>query len=106
MRPEQVDWRSGKVAFWNMDFLDLLKPLMDQVADLKEDLAQVRYEGGILVDIGWYPEFSGDGEFSVRVVQEADWDEPLFQEEHRSLDGLLACLAKAVLIAEAAGASG
>jgi hypothetical protein len=38
-------------------------PLAEQVSDLKEDLAQVEYPAGVLLDVGWYPELSLDGTF-------------------------------------------
>lgn len=106
MRPECVDWHSGEVLFWDLDFLDPLKPLMDQLDDLKEDLAQVRYRGGVIVDVGWFPELSCDGGFVVSVVRESDWDQPLFREDHRSVDGLVACLREAVHLACTIGAVG
>jgi hypothetical protein len=103
MKPEQLDWHSGTVVFWDLDFLDPLKPLINQIDDLKEDLAQIRYPGAVLVDIGWFPEFSSEGSFVVSVVREPHWDEPLFREEHRTVDELLRRLPEAVRIANAAG---
>lgn len=100
MRPDQIDWDSGEVVFWGLGFLVPLKPLADQIDDLKEDLAQVRYAGDVVLDIGWYPEFSEEGEFVVRVVRESHWDEPLFLEAHKTVDGLLKCLKEAILAAK------
>ncbi|MFT3927536.1 MAG: hypothetical protein QM778_33700 [Myxococcales bacterium] len=102
MLSNSLDWQGGRVEFWDLAFLDPAVPLLDQLADLKEDLAQVRYGTNVLLDVGWFPEFSDDGWFSVRVVVEPDWDEPLFIENHRTVDGLLACLSKATGIAVAA----
>ncbi len=106
MRCEQIPWESGEVVFWDLSFLDPQRPLTDQVEDLKEDLAQVKYARGVLLDIGWYPEFSSEGAFVVRVVRETDWDQPLFLEKHRGVDGLLECIPRAVAAAEVAGAHG
>ncbi len=48
------NWRSGRVSFWDMSRLDVSQPLIDQLAELKEDLAQVEFANGIALDVGWY----------------------------------------------------
>ena len=98
MLSEQINWETGQVVYWDLGFLDNQRPLIDQLDGLKEDLAQVRY-GDLLLDLGWYPEFSGDGEFVVRVVCRADWDAPVFQDSSRSVEGLLLCLETAIRVA-------
>lgn len=100
MKREQVDWHSGRVVFWDLDFFDAKIPLEVQIDDLKEDLAQILYPHGVLIDIGWYPEFALSGAFVVRVVRETKWDEPLLLEEYKSADELLKGLVRTVLVAE------
>jgi hypothetical protein len=102
MKPEEIDWGSGSVAFWDLAFLDPKKPLPEQIDDLKEDLAQAHFHGGIVLDAGWFPSFSEDGAFVVRVVRETDWDDPLFLEKSKTVAGLLASIRRAVVIAAAA----
>jgi hypothetical protein len=104
MNRTQIDWRSGNVTFWALDFLDVDKPLLEQLDDLKEDLAQAQY-GGLVLDIGWFPSFSEEGTFVVRVVQQSDWDAPLFLEEPATLSDMLASVGRAVQVAETASAS-
>jgi len=99
MRSDHIDWESGKVIFWDMEFLDLLKPLTEQLSNLKEDLVQVKY-GDRVLDVGWYPEFSNEGEFVIRVVHGTNWDEPLFQESCRTTDGFWRCLKTAIKVAQ------
>lgn len=99
MRSVHIDWKSGHVVYWGLDFLDPFKPLVDQLDDLKEDLAQITY-GDRVLDIGWYPEFSAEGEFVVRVVRGTDWDNPLFQESRHTVEDLLPCLKAAITVAK------
>jgi hypothetical protein len=99
MRFEEVDWESGEVVFWDLGSLDPSRPLVDQVEDLKEDLVQVRY-GLVTLDVGWYPEFSSEGEFVVRVVRDANWDKPLLVESSKTVDGLLTCIRRALAVAK------
>jgi len=101
MLPDVIAWSVGEVIFWDLVFLDLARPLSEQVDNLKEDLAQVRFPRGLLIDVGWYPECSRDGAFVVRVVRDADWDNPLFLERHSKVEGLLRSLQRAVVIADA-----
>ncbi len=99
MQSAEIDWESGHVAYWDLGFLEPLRPLVDQLDGLKEDLAQVSY-GERVLDVGWYPEFSDEGEFVVRVVRGANWDEPLFEESCRTVAALLSCLKAAIVVAE------
>jgi hypothetical protein len=105
MKSESIEWRSGKVTYWDLDSLDPGKPLSEQFDELKEDLAQVRFPGDVVLDVGWYPESSLDGSFSVRIVHDSDWDTLLFVEESASVAELLTCLPRAIAAAEAAGRS-
>lgn len=100
MSPEIIDWGSGEVLLWDLWFLDQSQPLLEQVDCLKEDLAQVAYENEVLLDIGWYPEFSDAGGFVIRVVKQINWDEPLFIDSNKTVDGFLSALKEAILIAK------
>ncbi|HML51387.1 MAG TPA: hypothetical protein PKD84_08255 [Propionicimonas sp.] len=99
MRAEHIDWETGEVEFWDLDFLDPLTPLSQQREGLKEDLAQVRFGNGVLIDVGWYPEGSVTGEFVIRVITDTNWDEPLLVASHRAVEGLVAALQEAVTAA-------
>ena len=103
MKRTEINWRSGDVTFWDLDFLDVDIPLPEQLDDLKEDLAQARYDGFVL-DIGWFPSFSEQGTFIVRVVHESDWEAPLFIEKPATLSDMLESVGRAVRVAEAARA--
>ena len=102
MFSRDIDWQSGLVTFWDLDFLDPTVPVLAQLSGLKEDLAQISYGGQIALDVGWYPEFSEAGAFVVRVVRIDDWETPLFIEEHRSVQELAHSMSRAARVAEAA----
>lgn len=44
---------------------------------LKEDMLQVEFAGGFLLDVGWYPEFDASGGFRINVIKNYDWDRPV-----------------------------
>lgn len=48
-----------------------------QIDLLKEDMLQVEFAGGLLLDVGWYPEFDVAGGFRINVIKNFDWDRPL-----------------------------
>ncbi|WP_269632538.1 hypothetical protein [Pelomonas sp. BJYL3] len=100
MKPTEIDWRSGIIDYWDLDFLDLRQDMAAQAEYLKEDLAQVKYSSDVLLDIGWYPEFSPSGEFVVTVIRGGDWESPLFQGSANSVQALLTCLVTAVVAAD------
>jgi len=53
----------------------------EQIDKLNEDLLQVEYPGDILLDLGWYPASSRQGQFQVRVIRNFSWDAPIFYAE-------------------------
>ncbi len=103
MAPDETDWGTGKVVFWDLTFLDAATPLEEQANDLKEDLVQVSYPGGVVLDIGWYPDCAPDGEFMVLVVKDADWQSPALCERARTVDQLQRCVTRAVAVAQRLG---
>lgn len=103
MRQSDLDWKSGTVLHWNMEFIDFDIPLENQLSELKEDLAQIGFPGGLIIDVGWYPEFSKEGAFLVTVIKDGDWDEPLAKETCSSASALLSTLTRFITIAEQNG---
>lgn len=61
------------------DDLSLLQDVeVAKQADLlKEDMLQVEFAGGYLLDVGWYPEFDATGGFRINVIKNYDWDRPV-----------------------------
>lgn len=100
MQARDIEWRSGTVAHWDLSSIDEGRELDAQVKELKEDLAQVQYPGDVVIDVGWYPEFSIKGAFVVTVVEHGRWDAPLMKERCRTTAQLRDLLRKAVSVAE------
>jgi hypothetical protein len=110
MNADEMDWGGGEVTFWDLEFLEAHRPPVLQLEGLKEDLAQVGYglttpvderpsQYAVVLDVGWYPEFSAVGRFRVVVVREGNWGEPLFSQASDTFEGLLGCLKAAVSVA-------
>jgi len=100
MSPEEFYLASGDVEHWSLNTIDPNRTLVEQVDELKEDLAQIVYPvRGTRLDIGWYPEFAPTGHFTVSVIQNDDWDKPLFSKSCESIADLRVLVKHAVLIA-------
>lgn len=59
--------------------LDFTKSIFEQSNKLDEDLLQLTFINGNIIDIGWYPAFEEDGEFIIQVISDENWDEPAFK---------------------------
>lgn len=105
MSPLEINWGEGHVQFWDLDAIDERRPLAEQVAELKEDLAQVEYPSGVVLDVGWYPSFSADGSFVVCIALPDEWDQPLFQKNARTIVELKESLIEGIEIAQRAKSS-
>jgi hypothetical protein len=99
MSTNEFDWGSGRVTYWDMHDLDPSVPLSQQSDRLKEDLAQIEYRDGTLIDIGWYPSFSPEGSFVVQVVRPG-WTEVLYSSRCTTFEQLLERSREAVAFAE------
>jgi len=51
---------------WNLDFD---KTVYEQAGELHEDLIQISFIRGYMIDIGWYPEHEITGKFRGVLVQ-------------------------------------
>ena len=76
-----VDFGTGKVIF-----LDVTR---------KEDMLQVEYPNGLLLDMGWY-----QNRYIIFVIHNFDWTHPVQQYETTETNQLPALLTEAVCLAE------
>lgn len=60
----------------------------EQIHNLKEDLYQVEYPNGYIIDIGFYPEFKLNGRFWIQLIKDYDWTSTLFSRRTKSLKRL------------------
>ncbi len=80
---EKIDFKSRKITY-NEFNIDFSKPLARQVDYLKEDLLQVVYDKGYIIDLGWYPEFDENGCVVVNVIRNLEWNMPIFDKRTRT----------------------
>ena len=99
MISDDFDWKTGTVVFWDLDTVDESRPLADQAEHLKEDLAQIEYPAGVILDVGWYPEFAATGNFVVCVVRQGEWEQPVFQKDAFTTADLKTRIVEGILIA-------
>ncbi|MBD5135691.1 MAG: hypothetical protein HDT39_06990 [Lachnospiraceae bacterium] len=92
---EKTDLQSGKITY-NEFNIDFSVPYSEQVEELLEDLIQIEYKNGYLIDLGWYPEFNPQGKFIVQVIKNYDWENPIFMEQSRDKKQLEKILLKAI----------
>lgn len=76
---ELIDFKSGKITY-NEFNIDFRKPFKMQSDSLKEDLLQIEYDKGYIIDLGWYPEFDENGCFVIKVIRNFEWHMPIFEK--------------------------
>ena len=91
-----IDFGVGELTHIE-DGLHINEPLMDQIELLREDLLQVHYDNGnLIVDVGWYPSFDPTGSFSVFVIQDFNWEQPIYQRQSNSMEDLAENIRQAI----------
>jgi len=100
MKKSDIKWKNGVVTAWDIDELDLSKSVESQIYLLKEDLMQARFGNGILLDLGWYPEFDPRGQFVLSVVKEQEWENPILQLKFREMSQFMQNLNRAIKSAD------
>ncbi|MEN5025920.1 hypothetical protein ABEJ01_13730 [Enterobacter ludwigii] len=58
--------------------LDFTKAIFEQVTKLDEDLLQITFNNGNILDIGWIPAFEEEGKFIIQVISNEDWEMPIY----------------------------
>ena len=67
----------GKIGYNNFN-IDFNRNLETQIDELNEDLVQVIYPQGYLLDIGWYPELDINGKIIIQLIKDYEWEYPKF----------------------------
>lgn len=84
---DNIDFGEGNVVFNDL-IIDKNEPLSMQLESLKEDLLQVNYSNKYILDIGWYPEFDIEGQFTISVIADYNWEKPLLLKECNTVEKL------------------
>lgn len=95
---EDISLRNGKIIFHNFD-IDPAIPFEKQKWSFKEDLIQITFGENYLVDVGWYPEADKNGCFVIEMIRNFDWENPLFEKQCKSYQGLKQCIQEAINMA-------
>lgn len=69
-------------------YLKSCLPLCQQIDFLKEDMLQIEFGHGYLLDVGWQPSFERDGSFKISLIKDYQWDTPVFLAVAYTLDML------------------
>lgn len=64
-------------------------PLDKQQDSLKEDMLQVEFPGGYILDVGWRPSFDINGRFYIYLIKDFDWDAPAYSGNAIDIDSLV-----------------
>lgn len=79
-----LNLKNGKVLFddFNIPETEALELHADE---LKEDMLQVEFPNGYILDIGWRPSFDLRGNFFAVVVKNFDWEKPTYSATAHNL---------------------
>ena len=62
--------------FDELSTIDFSQGIESQIMVLDEDLLQLSFKSGVIVDVGWYPAFEANGEFIINRIAHGCWDAP------------------------------
>lgn len=71
---------------WNINWN---VPLNRQVDKLHEDLIQIEFIRGYIMDIGWYPEHNIEGQFIGLLIRNNDWEKPIYNIETNNIGAIV-----------------
>ncbi|KZE76580.1 hypothetical protein AV926_15670 [Myroides marinus] len=86
----------GNITYDTLTLLDFSLTTDEVIDELKEDLMQVEFDNNTLLDIGWYPEFNAQGQFTIQVIKDYNWEVPLFKAHCKTLEDIENTLTKAL----------
>lgn len=95
----EINFQSGEIIY-NEFKIDFSKEYSEQEECLLEDLLQVKYTQGYLLDVGWYPEYESEGEFVVQIVKNQNWEEPIYKNNSKNRVDLVQDIKNAIRIIE------
>lgn len=81
-------WIRGGVVSFNDFIINKTIPLEAQLDNLKEDMLQIEFSDGYLLDVGWRPSFSKNGEFKIVLIKDFNWNEPVYAGSAKNIIAL------------------
>jgi len=102
VKAEDFDLRTGVAeAYWALEATQ--DPLDAERDGLREDLIQVSFDRGTIVDVGWLPDLSRDGSFVIQVIHNQDWESPIYRMTCKTLDELRPVFTRCLALAREVG---
>ncbi|MFJ2973783.1 hypothetical protein ACIPDS_03770 [Kluyvera sp. NPDC087067] len=80
--------KKGEIVF-NEFSLEQNISLDKQQDSLKEDMLQVEFPGGYILDVGWRPSFDINGRFYIYLIKDFDWIAPVYNGNAGDIDSLV-----------------
>lgn len=100
---EEFDFKTGMVILNDFDFIKSLEPgeqPEDKLWSFKHDIIQVKYKKGIVLDLGWLPEFDLEkGKFKLVIIKERNWETPIFLKRTKSIKKICEYITEAIEVA-------
>ena len=87
--------KGGIVTFDDFHIVEK-QPLENFLEDLKEDMLQVEFPGGFILDIGWRPSFDIQGNFFVSLIKDYNWEAPTFSDSASNIEVLKLKVSEAI----------
>lgn len=85
------------IKFKYIDFpFDINTELSKQVSMLKEDLIQIHYTNGYILDVGYYPEFDFKRGLFKIVVSKNEHDNTIISYSAKDIDSLIKNISLAI----------
>jgi hypothetical protein len=78
----------GGVVVYDDFNIDENATLDQQILELKEDMLQIKLSESHTLDVGWYPSFDISGNFRVFLVENSDWQNPLYDGSANTVEQL------------------
>lgn len=97
---ENIDFGVGIDRKYDDFYVNKGMSLKEQVDLLKEDLFQISYKNDYIIDVGWYPEFSPEGNFRIVVVKDYNWDAVVIEKECKDFSSLEQIMKECVKIVQ------
>jgi hypothetical protein len=91
-----LDLKNSTITFNGFTEINQGIPLINQLELLKEDLLQIEVGSDLIIDVGFYPEFSAEGEFKILLIKNSDWENPSWSAQTRDLNKLPLLIQEAI----------
>ncbi len=87
--------KNGTIIFDDFNIFEEIS-LAKQINELKEDMLQIDFPNGYILDIGWRPSFEIDGAFKLLLIKDYNWDDPVYSDSLTSVSELKISIKKAI----------